>query len=160
MARRRWNNKVPNNLRQAMEWCKDYAREVHNFSVESIAEGMGLADHWTLYKWLQSGRMPAVLIPAYERTCGIDFVSRWLAASGGRLVVKIPSGKKTTAKDVMTLQSEVTNAIAALIEFYNGDREAAETISKIQSAMEGLAYHHRNVDQHATPELALFGDDE
>lgn len=159
--KRRWRNRVPTSVRQATEWCKDYAREVHNLSVEGIAEAMGLADHWTLYKWIQSGRMPAVMIPAYERTCGIAFVSRWLAATGGRLVVQIPSGRTATAKDVLALQGEVSTAIAALVEFYEGKQDAPETLAKLQGAMEGLAHHHRNVEQHQTPELPLeLGDEE
>ncbi|MAO60910.1 MAG: hypothetical protein CL543_09135 [Alcanivorax sp.] len=160
MSRRRWKTRVPTGLRQAMEWCKEYARDVHNLSVERIAEGMGMADHWTLYKWLQNGRMPAVMVPAYERTCGINFVSRWLAASGGRLVVEIPTGKKASARDVMSLQSEVGNAIAALIDFYEGKTESDATLAKLQGAMEGLAHHHRNVEQHRTPELPLNLEDD
>lgn len=160
MSRRRWKNRVPSSLRQATEWCKEYARQVHNLSVEQIAEGMGLADHWVLYKWFQNGRMPAVLVPAYERTCGINFVSRWLAASGGRLVIEIPTGKKASAREVNSLQSECSAAIAALIEFYEGKAEADDVRSRLQSAMEGLAHHHRNVDHHHTPELPLDMEDE
>ena len=155
MSRRRWKNRVPTNLRQAMEWCKEFARQERNLSVEGIAADMGLADHWVLYKWLQNGRMPAVLIPAYESTCGIDFVSRWLAATRGRLVVDIPTGKACGAEEVMVLQGEVQGAIKALVDFYNGKQEAPETLAQVQSAMQGLAYHHRNVEQHQTPELPL-----
>lgn len=160
MARRRWKHRVPTTLRQALEWCKDYAKDRHNRSVETIAERMGLADHWSLYKWIQSGRMPAVLIPAYEHACGVYYVSHWLAATDNRLVVKIPTGKRTSATDVLTLQGEVSSAITALIDFYNGTQDAPETLSRLQQAMEGLAFHHNNVRQYHTPELPLFdGDD-
>jgi hypothetical protein len=155
MSRRRWNKRVPSNLCQAFEWCKDYALDVHNLSVEQIAEGMGIANHWVLYKWIAGANMPAVKIPAYERVCGVTFVSRWLAASGGRMVVQIPTGKTPSAAEVLTLQGECSDAISALIAFYNGKTEAPETMARLRRAMEGLAHHHRNVEQHRTPELPL-----
>ena len=155
MSRRRWKNRVPTNLRQAMVWCMDYAREVHNLSVEGIATKMGQANHWSIYKWVENGRMPAVLIPAYEAACGIDFVSRFLAGTGGRLVVEIPSGKSCDAKDVMQLQGELSGAIKSLTDFYSGKQDAVETLAQLKAAMQGLAYHHRNVEQHQTPELPL-----
>jgi len=114
---------------------------------------MGVADHWRLYKWIAGANMPAVKVTAYERCCGINFVSRYLAATGGRLVVQIPTGKTSSAQDVLALQGEVTDAIAALIDFYKGKAEATQTLAKIQGAMEGLAYHHSNVEQHSTPQL-------
>src|SRR5690606_38132307 len=103
--------------------------------------------------------MPAVKVPAYERCCGINFVSRYLAATGGRLVVQIPTGKTASAQDVLSLQGEVTSAIGALIDFYNGKTEAPEALAQIQGAMEGLAYHHRNVEQHHIPELPFNLED-
>lgn len=90
MKRRNWKNAQPTNLRQALEWCKDHGRERRRLSVERIAEQMGLPDHSALYKWLVNGRMPAVLIPAYEQVCGINLVSRWLAASAGKVLIDIP----------------------------------------------------------------------
>lgn len=39
-------------------------KERHNLSVERIAERMGLTDHWTVYKWIQTGRIPANHDPA------------------------------------------------------------------------------------------------
>ena len=159
--KRRWRNRVPTNLRQALEWTKEYARDVHNLSIEGIAAEMGLPSHWSLYKWIEGASMPAVNIPPYERVCGIDFVSRWLAAQRGRLVIAIPSGRKATAKDVLSLQGEVSGAISTLIEFYEGKTDVPETLAKLQGAMEGLAHHHRNVQQHQTPELPLgLGEEE
>ncbi|AOE92049.1 hypothetical protein LBM341_03799 (plasmid) [Ralstonia solanacearum] len=60
VTRRNWKRIRPTSLRHALELCKDYAKERHNLSVERIAESMGLADHWTLYKWFQNGRMQAI----------------------------------------------------------------------------------------------------
>ena len=71
MTRRNWKRIRPHSLRYALELCKEHARERRNLSVERIAELMGLADHWALYKWFQSGRIPANLIRPFEHVCGI-----------------------------------------------------------------------------------------
>jgi hypothetical protein len=103
--RRNWNALQPSSLRQALELCKEYARERRNLSVERIAEKMGVTDHWTIYKWVQSGRIPANMIQPYESVCGIEYVTRWLAASGGKLLVDIPTGRNLVNADVIELHS-------------------------------------------------------
>ena len=72
MTRRVWKRYQPATLREALQGCKQYAQEARHLSVERIAERMGLEDHWSLYKWVANGRMPAVLVPAYEHACGIN----------------------------------------------------------------------------------------
>ncbi|SFB28272.1 hypothetical protein SAMN05216248_10451 [Pseudomonas simiae] len=91
MNRRRWKTIQPTSLRHGLELCKDFAKEAHNMSVERIAVEMGVTDQWTVYKWLQTGRMPANMIRPYERACGCDYVTRWIAASAGRLTIVIPT---------------------------------------------------------------------
>lgn len=155
MTKRNWKRMRPHSLRHALELCKDYARERHNLSVERIAELMGLTDHWTLYKWFQTGRMPTNLIRPYETACGIDFVTRWLAASCGRLLIDMPSGRNTTAQDMQVLQSVLNDTVGQLLQFYAGKTKEADTLAAIQQAMEGLAWHRGNVEKHLQPELEL-----
>ncbi len=153
MTRRNWNRIQPTSLRHAMQLCKDFARERHNLSVERIAERMAQKDHWIIYKWIESGRMPAILIPAYETVCGINYVSRWLAVSSDHLLIKIPTGKKARPADIQIVQEEVNAAVGALIAFAAGKSTATETIESIQNALEQLAFHRENVKKHAQPEL-------
>jgi hypothetical protein len=138
-----------------MELCKDHAREKRNYSVERIAEVMGQEDHWTLYKWFQSGRMPAVLIPAFEEACGIDFVSRWLATRSGKLVIDIPTGRKQSAADVNELQTVLHTAVGSLMEFYRDKHDVDATLADITCALQNLAWHRGNVAQHNQPQLDL-----
>jgi hypothetical protein len=159
MSRRNWKKLQPTSLRHALELCKEFARERHNLSVERIAERMGEADHWTLYKWLQNGRMPAVQIPVYEAACGIDYVTRWLAGASGKLLITIPTGRKLKASDVQELQMELHRAVGTLINFYQGDAKAEDTLSAIVNSMESLAWHKGNVEQHDQPQLELGNDD-
>ncbi|MGF6098873.1 hypothetical protein [Pseudomonas sp. 18175] len=157
MNRRRWKSVRPTSLRHALELCKDFAIEAHSKSVQRIADEMGLPDHWALYKWLQTGRMPANLIRPYERVCHCDFVTRWIAASAGRLTIEMPTGRSCTAQDTQVLQELLTTAAGKLLAFYTQHSEAEETLAAIQAAMEGLAWHRGNVSQTLHPQLELEG---
>ncbi|BBT16248.1 hypothetical protein WP8S17C03_22970 [Metapseudomonas otitidis] len=157
MKRRNWNSVQPNSLRDAMELCKEFALSQRNMSVERISDQMGMADRFTLYKWLSTGRMPAVLIPAYEAACGCSFVTRWLAGAAGKLVIDIPTGRKCTGQDIQLLQQQLHSATGALMAFHDGQMAADEVLAAIRTAMEGLGWHHRNVAQHIQPQLELGG---
>ena len=155
MKRRSWKNAQPSSIRQAMEWSLEFAKERHNLSVERIAERMGQANHWALYKWLTEGRMPAVLIPAFEHACGISLVSRWLASTSGKLLIDIPSGRTCTAQDVNELQGVLNATTGALIAFYQGQLDADAAQAALQAGLTSLAWHRSNVQQHANPQLDL-----
>lgn len=155
MTRRSWKNAQPSSIRQAMEWSLEFAKERHNLSVERIAERMGQANHWALYKWLTEGRMPAVLIPAFEHACGIALVSRWLASTSGKLLIDIPSGRTCSAQEVNELQGALTDTIGAVIAFYQGQANAEDTLAALQNGLTSLAWHRANVQQHANPQLDL-----
>lgn len=155
MKRRSWKSAQPSSIRQALEWSLEFARERHNLSCERIAERMGLANHWVLYKWAAEGRMPAVSIPAFEHVCGINLVSRWLAATGGKLLIDLPTGRHVAAPDVQQLQAVLHDATGALLAFYAGTTDAAATLAAIQAGLEQLAWHRGNVLQHAHPQLEL-----
>lgn len=156
MTRRNWKQ-PPHSLRHALELCKDYAKAKRNLSIERIAERMGLDDHWTLYKWLANGRMPAVYIRAYETACDADYVTRWLAISAGKLLIDTPIGRQVDAEDVQALQTLLHAATGAVIEFYAKAKPASAALDAIRSAMEGLAWHRMNIEKHDQPELDFDG---
>ncbi len=155
MSIRNWKHFSPTSLRHALEGCKDYAREIKNLSVERIADQMGVVDHWTLYKWIQTGRIPANMIRPFEATCGIDFVTHWLAANNGKLLIDIPTGRTPCGEDMVALQRTATEAVSKLLDFYAGRCDASETLAAIKTGMSGLAWHHKNVEKHLQPELEL-----
>ena len=155
MSRRNWKQIRPTSLRQALELCKDHGRERKNLSVERIAVEMGITDHWTLYKWFQTGRIPANLIRPFEVATGIDYVTRWLAASAGKLVIDIPTGRDIKPNDMQALQELINTAVGTLLQFYDGRAKAPDTLAAIQTAMEAMAWHHGNVGKHLQPELEL-----
>ena len=155
MTRRNWKALQPSSLRHAFELCKDHARERLNKSVEGIAEDMGLADHWVLYKYLQKGSMPANLIRPYELACGIDFVTRYLAASNGRLLVQIATGRKLAHADIVELHEHFAMALKLLTDYYAKPGDPSAALAALTTHMEHVAWHRQNVAQHATPQLEL-----
>ena len=136
----------------------EYAREKYNLSPERIAERMGLASHWVLYKWASEGRLPALQIVSFEHVCDINLVSLWLAAAGGKLLIDMPTGRTAKAADMQQLQSVLHEATGALLAFYAGKQDSTETLAAIQGGLEGLAWHRGNVAQHNTPQLELGAD--
>lgn len=156
--KRNWKRVQANHLNQSMELCLEHARDKHNRSVEGVAALMGV-NHWTLYKWLESGGMPARLIKSFEHVCGIDFVSRWLAMHDNKLVIDIPKGRNGNADDIMALQESSTDAVSALLRFYNNKADIDETLVAVQNALERLAWHKVNVQKYHQPEIP-FDEDE
>ncbi len=149
----------PQSLQQALEACLNHARTKHRQSIERIAADMGLANHWNLYKWVESGRLPAVLIRPFELACRCNFVTRFLAHSSHHLVIDIPTGKLPAASDLQTVQAAANDAMSALIGFAAGKVDSLAVIDAVTAAMEHLAYQRENVKHTSQPELELEGDE-
>ena len=154
MTRRVWKNVRPNSLLQALRFCKECAQDRHNLSVERIADRMGVT-HDSLYKWLATGRLPAILIPAYEHACGASFASVWLATSANKLVIDMPTGRKADGTEPIDMNSSCAAALQLLTAFYAAPHAAdpEATLLALRQHMEQVAFHHNNVAQYATPEL-------
>lgn len=154
MKRRDWKRVRPNSLLAALRLNKEYALEHHHMSVERIGDRMGQT-HDAVYKWLATGRMPAILIPSYEHACGCHFVSQWLASAAGKLVIDVPTGRTAGATDIHALQEQAHEAIGALMRFYDGKQDIDTTLAAVAACLEGFAWHDHNVRKHAQPELEL-----
>ena len=141
--RKFWKTYQPTSCRDALHQCKAFAQEVRNLSVERIADQMGLPDHWALYKWIENGRFPFVLIPAYE------------AATGRKLLVDMPIGKAADADDLVQLGTGFQQAVQLLSDFYksNGAQPAAPVLEALRAHLERVAHHHFNVSGFSEPEL-------
>jgi hypothetical protein len=148
-----WTHLQPRSLPHALEAGIDRAREKLNKSVEQIAEQTGETSQWTVYKWVQSGRIPANLIRPFEIACGADYVTRWLAASAGKLLIDVPTGRRLKESDVVAMHNGFGAALQLLTDFYAGKATAGDTLEAMQNHLEAVAWHHHNVRQHGTPEL-------
>lgn len=153
-----WKKVRPTSVCNAMRLCKDYALAVHRRKVDTIAELMGeTADN--LYKWMANGRMPAILIPAFEHACGVDYLSRYLASTNHRIVIDIPRGRAPTETEVSDLQEASAECVRHLVRFYKGKALAEEVLDAIAHALRHLAWHQANVQKQTSPELPLFDTD-
>lgn len=156
MPSRNWKH-PPQSMQEALVACVNFARDKHRRSVEHIAADMGLPNPWALYKWIESGRIPAVLIRPFELACRSHFVTSFLAHASHRLLIDIPTGKLPSQSDLHTLQAASNEAMASLLSFAAGRLTAEDVIASVTTAMEALAYHRENVARHAQPELDLEG---
>lgn len=155
MTRRHWKNLHPSSLPHAIELCLEHARAIHNRSVDTVADLMGLTNKWVLYKWMESGRLPANMIAPLQHACGIGYVTRWLAHAERKLLIDIPTGRTATAQDIQELQAAMHEAVGQLIHFYNGKADADQTVAAISAVMQDMAWHRHNVGKHAQPEFNL-----
>jgi hypothetical protein len=154
MSRRNWKTVRPTSLIEALRLCKDYAADKSNLSVERIADRMGVT-HDSLYKWLATGRLPAIQLPAFEHVCGCHFASEWLAVTAGKLVIPMPAGRTAHESDMVQLNSGFAQALQLLTDFYAAPTSAdpAEVLAALRQHLQQVAWHHANVGQHANPEL-------
>ena len=159
MAARNWKRFRANNLPDALRGCKDYALQHRQMSVARIAELMGGVSEDSLYGWLSKGRMPAVLIPTFEMVCGVHFVTDWLAASAGRMVIAMPKGHKASQAELMQITTDCSNAMTQLAAFYADPTkvDTAALMELLQRHLEQVAFQHHNVGQYIAPQLE-FGE--
>lgn len=154
MPTRNWKH-PPQSIQGAMQACLDHALIKHRLKVERIAADMGLANAWNLYKWVESGRIPAVLIRPFELACRCNYVTSYLAHAAHRLIIDIPTGRMPTSCDLPAVQAATHDAMGALINFAAGKAKAEEVMTAVTTAMEQLAYHRENAARASQPELEL-----
>ena len=152
-----WKRLQPSNLKEALRYCKEYARHFNRLTVPAIAEMMGVSDD-LLYKWLSTGSVPANLIPMYEHLCGIDYVTQYLAYRSHKLLIDIPTGKAASEIGVAEIQQISANAMSLLIKFYRDGEDLEKTTTALTQLMGGIAFHRVNI--HTQPELEFEGEDE
>lgn len=155
MARRSWKKISPRSLRQAMELCLEHAREKRNFSIDRVADHMGLSNKWVLYKWLENGRMPAILIRPFEAACGIDLVTRYQGHSANKMLIDIPIGRKASNREVHELQASFTTAVGLLLAVYEHGDSADEAHGALTTLLEDVAWHRKNIEEQMQPSLEL-----
>jgi len=159
-SRRNWNRLQPTSLPAAFAACKDYGIERRRLSVERLAELMAITPS-CLYKWMEEGAMPAARVAQFEHLTGAGYVSAYLAAGSGAVVVKIPTGRPAEAEDVGGLQLVLHDAVGKVIQFWRGTAGLDETVEALTVSLQALAFHRENIAKSPTPELGLeAGDDE
>jgi len=154
MTRRNWKRVHASSTIEALRLCKEYAQEKSNLSIERIADRMGVS-HDSLYKWLATGRLPLISLPAFELACGCHFASDFLAATAGKLVIAMPSGRAGNTTSMVELNTGFAEALQLLTLFYAdpGHTDSAEAIAALTRHLAEVAYHQANVAHCTNPEL-------
>lgn len=159
MKRKNWAAIRPRNLTHAMELCMEHALAKYNRSTEGVCALAGVNSINTFYKYLATGGLPARLIKPFENACGIDYVSRWLVESSGKMVLDVPRGKKCGAGELNHLQTAYTAVIGELLKVYQELNEVEPALAALQGAMEQTAWHQGNVKKLMQPELPFDEED-
>ncbi|HET8898769.1 MAG TPA: hypothetical protein VFN09_08380 [Rhodanobacteraceae bacterium] len=153
MTARNWRVWRPASLQEAVEGCVQFAAS-KRVNVERLADLVG-ESKWTIYKWMESGNIPARKIAGLEHACGRAYITDYLAASASKIVIDIPTGRGPAQHDIHALQAACTAAVGAVLEFAAGRKSAPETCDYLTTAIGHLAQERAHIETHHQPELDL-----
>jgi len=145
-----------NTLAEAMRRSVELARTRKQLSIERLADRLNVG-HWTLYKWVQTGKMPATMIRPFEDACGTNLITRWLASAGQQLLVRMPTGGSLTDEGFQSLQDKLLSATRELLRFHRGSTDWLSVRTALYTALQALAFHLRNVRANRQPQLPFGG---
>lgn len=131
---------LPTSLRAAFEADKAHALARHRLNVERLAELMSTTPA-TLYKWMETDAMPINRLAAWQHITRSDYVVRYLAAAGHKVVIDIPHGHAIDAAEVQGLQTTLNSAVGALLDFHAGRLDRDGCMAAITGGLEVLAWH-------------------
>lgn len=152
--RRNWSRWHPTSLQEAVEGCVHFAQDKHRLSVDRLADLVGTT-RWTIYKWIESGSIPAKTIAGFEAHCHCHYITAYLASSARRVLIELPTGRGASQRDIHETQTACTSAVGLLLNFASGKAEKQETIDALTVAIERLATERAHVQMHDQPELCL-----
>ena len=125
------------------------AKAVCYRQINDVADAMGV-NRDVLYKWAQTGRMPAVHVPDFEKACADAAVTRVLAAAQGYLLVPISVDTQTPQLDMARVHCQVASAMLAAATAQVDAGQADEAVRTITQAINSLAALRHRYAQ-ATP---------
>jgi hypothetical protein len=159
MVARTWKPIRPaHSIGHANELCLGEALKRRNRGIKTVAGLMGVKQD-TLYKWLAEDRTPVCAVAPFENACGAHYLTDYLSAQAGRLVVAMPSGRATTM-DLAALQVLNGEVLTLLMRCYQKQSTPQETADALTGLICELAFHRANVARMDAPELDLFGSEE
>lgn len=153
MAFINWKRAKANNLQEAFWLVKEHGKAKKNLSVARMAELMGLDDDSILYKWIKHASMPTNKVVSFQYVCGANYITEYLAAQEGKLLIDIPTGKQIKEVEVMEMQGSFNEAVSLLIKLADGKSTVDEAVAALTTSMQNIAYHRENVKKNQMPEL-------
>lgn len=156
MAARKWKPMRPaHSIGHATEMDLAHALKNYNRSIKTVAGLMGTKLD-TFYKQLAEDRIPVCAVAAFGHACGSHYLTDFLSAQAGRLVVGMPTGRATPLNlaELQVFQSEV---LALLMRCYERKADPRETADALTALLGEIAFQRENVLRLDAPELDLFG---
>jgi hypothetical protein len=129
---------------QALNNCITHAAEHYGLSITDIATHMQVSK-WTLFKWVESGRIPLLEIAKFEDACHARFVTRYLAERSGFLLLTKPLGSDDGLQSLASAHKVVAEALAHTANFLDDKGVKKQSIKAIDAAMEALANQRRRI---------------
>jgi hypothetical protein len=119
--------------------CLKHAEEHYGMTVKDIAQVMNVK-MWTLFKWLESGRLPLAEVDKFEAACHARYITRHLADTAGLILVTKPRQMETPENALVTINSASANAISAIAAYIGGAKNKQGTAKAIDAAIEALVW--------------------
>jgi hypothetical protein len=74
---------------EAINACLKHAEEHFGMTTKDIAKTMNV-NMWTLFKWLECGKLPLNEVDKFEAACHARYITRHLADAAGLILVTKP----------------------------------------------------------------------
>jgi hypothetical protein len=131
-------------LAEAINACLKHANEHYGLSVKDIAPGMN-TKMFTLFKWIESGKMPLNVVAQFENLCHARYITRHLAEVSGFILVTCPRGMETPENALVTLNKTTVEAVGSVAGFMSGDKSKRDAIKAIDTAIESLVWQKSRI---------------
>jgi hypothetical protein len=149
--------RLATSLDEAIQMCADYAAEKLRRPPKVLADLMGVPLS-TVYRWLADSSMPLNRLRQFEAFCGCGYISEYLCAASGKIVINVPIGRGASVTTLAEAQTNSAHAFALLAKFYEKRASAEETVEALSITLSDLAYQRQNVAKHAEPELGFWDE--
>ena len=121
----------------AIRDCLNTAKAKFYRDIGDVADTMGV-NREVLYKWVQTGRIPAVHIAYFEQACGDAALTRALAAAQRFLLV--PEAAQVPLQvDLATVHCQIASAILAAATAQVDVAQTGQAVRSITQAINSLA---------------------
>ena len=125
-------------IQVALRNCLNTVKKTHYLGINDVADVMKVSRD-VLYKWVQTGRIPACHIADFEDACSDTSLSRTLAAAQGYLLVPNAPGVTVQHSGVVHTHSLVATAMLAATVALNESERSEQAVRAISQAIDGLA---------------------
>lgn len=125
-------------IQAAIRDCLHVAKTERYQGIGEIADAMQVSRD-VLYKWAQTGRIPATEIPSFERACADVALTRCLVAAQGYLLVPVAIDAPVDQLRLAQVHQHVAEAMLAAVEVDNNAVAAGAAVRSITKAINSLA---------------------